>query len=82
MCLNHPLCVSILQEGTSALYFSCTFGYLEVVGLLLKLEAVVDIATNVSSISLNGDITGCECAWIMSMAYIGEPGDEARLVVS
>ena len=73
--------MSLLQKGGSALYFSSQFGHLEVVGLLLKWEAVVDLATNVSSISLDGDITGCECAWIMSMA-IGEPGDEARLVVS
>ena len=67
--------VSLLQEGTSALYLSCYLGHLEVVGLLLKWEAVVDLATNVSSISLDGDITGCECASIMSWAYIASyPG--------
>ena len=73
--------MTLLQNGTSALYFACESGHLDVVGLLIKWEAVVDLATNVSSISLDGDITGCECAWIMSRTYIASYPGHSQLSI-
>ena len=71
--LRRAFCTPVLH--------SSQYGHLEVVGLLLKWEAVVDLAANVSSISLDGDITGCEFAWIMSLAYVASYPGHSQLSI-